>query len=107
MLANDDEADIISMSLASDVNGDGTDPMSIAIEWATEHGVVVVVAAGNAGPDTFTVGRSAVARKAITVGATSKADEMAAFSSRGPTAGSRLKPDVTAPGVDIIAARAK
>ena len=54
----------------------------------------------------FTVGIPAVSRKAITVGATTKNDEIAYFSSLGPTSDYRLKPDVCAPGVNIIAARA-
>ncbi len=101
-------ADVISMSLGADINGDGTDPLSIAVDWAVDQGVVCVVAAGNAGwGGMFTVGIPAVSRKAITVGATTKADKVADFSSQGPTADLRLKPDVCAPGVNIIAARAK
>jgi len=100
-------AHVISMSLGSDVNGDGTDPLSMAIDWATDQGVVVVVAAGNAGlGGMFTVGIPGVARKAITVCATTKTDVVADFSSQGLTADLRLKPDVCAPGVSIIAARA-
>ena len=101
-----DEADILSMSFGADWNGDGTDPQSLAIDWATDQGVICVVAAGNIGPQMFTVGTPAVAQKAITVGASTKADAMADFSSRGPSADFRLKPDVVAPGVGIIAARA-
>ena len=101
-----DEADILSMSFGADWNGDGTDPQSLAIDWATDQGVICVVAAGNIGPQMFTVGTPAVAQKAITVGASTKAGAMADFSSRGPSADLRLKPDVVAPGVGIIAARA-
>lgn len=100
-------AHIISMSLGSDINGDGTDPLSMAIDWATDRGVVVVVAAGNSGSrGMFTVGIPGVAKKAITVCATTKTDIVADFSSQGPTEDLRLKPDVCAPGVNIIAARA-
>lgn len=101
-----DEADILSMSFGADWNGDGTDPQSLAIDWATDQGAICVVAAGNIGPQMFTVGTPAVAQKAITVGASTKADAMADFSSRGPSADLRLKPDVVAPGAGIIAARA-
>ncbi|RLI45495.1 hypothetical protein DRO69_05220 [Candidatus Bathyarchaeota archaeon] len=38
--------------------------------------------------------------------ASSKSDAIATFSSRGPTNDNRIKPDVLAPGVNIIAARA-
>src|SRR5262249_25339134 len=44
---------------------------------------------------------------ALTVGAVSKQDVLADFSGRGPRTGNfGLKPEITAPGVDIIAARA-
>jgi parallel beta-helix repeat protein len=101
-----DEADVISMSFGANMNGDGTDPISTAVDWAVDHGVTCVAAAGNSGPMMSTVGMPAVARKVITVGATTKADTMASFSSRGPTADYRLKPDVVAPGVGIVAPRA-
>lgn len=106
--AVENSADIISMSLGADVNGDGTDPMSLTLDWATAQGVVCAVAAGNAGQTgMFSVGTPAVARNVITVGATTKGDDIAYFSSQGLTSDYRLKPDVVAPGVDIIAARAK
>ncbi len=96
-------ASVINLSLGANTNNDGTDPLSLACDWAVEQGVTVVVAAGNAGPDEYTVGSPACARNVITVGATTKQDQMAVFSSRGPTADFRIKPDVVAPGVDIVA----
>ncbi len=106
--AVDQSADIISMSLGKDINGDGTDPLSLAIDWATDQGVVCAVAAGNAGSwgGMFSVGIPAVAKRAITVGSTTKTDEISSFSSQGPTEDYRIKPDVCAPGSAIIAARA-
>ena len=101
-----DEADILSMSFGDDWNSDGTDPQSLAVDWATDQGAICVVAAGNSGPRMFTVGTPAVSRKAITVGATTKLDAVIDFSSRGPSADLRLKPNVAAPGVNIIATRA-
>jgi subtilisin family serine protease len=101
-----DEADIISMSLGSYEWTDGTDPVSTAVDAAVDAGVVVAVAAGNWG-DYFGIGVPATARKAITVGASDKLDYMAGFSSRGPTIDFRVKPDVVAPGVDIMSAVAR
>jgi len=95
-----DEADVISMSLGGGPS-DGTDPMSQAVNLAVDRNVVVVVAAGNEGPYLFTIASPGVAEKAITVGATDKADTLADFSSRGPTIDLRVKPDILAPGVDI------
>ena len=106
VLGTGDEADVINMSLGCCVSGDGTDPLSVAVDQAVDQGVVVVVSAGNKGPSAFTMGRPGVARKSISVGATTKSDTMASFSSRGPTADLRLKPDVAAPGGSIVAPRA-
>ena len=100
-----DEADVINMSLGSGP-GDGTDPLSLAVNWAVAQGVVVAISAGNSGPDYLTAGAPGVASDVITVGATDKSDIIASFSSRGPTMDFRVKPDVTAPGVSIVAARA-
>ncbi|MEB3806666.1 MAG: S8 family serine peptidase, partial [Desulfurococcales archaeon] len=99
-----DEADIISMSLGADIPSDGTDPLSLAVDYASSLGVTVVVAAGNAGPGYGTVGIPASARSAITVGAVDKSLMLAWFSSRGPTVDMRIKPTVVAPGVNILAA---
>ena len=52
-----------------------------------------------------TVGMPGVSRTAITVGATNDNDAMASFSSRGPTLDLRIKPDVTAPDVNIMSTR--
>jgi len=99
-----DEADIISMSLGGGAT-DGEDPLSLAVNNAVDAGIVVVLAAGNSG-SSFSIGTPGAADKVITVGATDDYDNLAGFSSRGPTLDYRVKPDVVAPGVDIIAARA-
>src|SRR5581483_3875968 len=64
-------------------------------------------AAGNSG-GYYTVGSPGVARTALTVGAISEAGAAAAyFTSGGPTADTfDLKPEISAPGVNICAARA-
>lgn len=100
-------ADVINLSLGGGLNGDGSDPLSKAVDWAVREGVVVVTSAGNDGPDYSTLGSPAVSTLAITVGAVDKNGELADFSSRGPTGDVRVKPDVLAPGVDIIAPLAK
>ena len=65
-----------------------------------------MIAAGNAGGDE-TVGSPASADAALAVGAVDRDDQLADFSSRGPRVGDdAIKPDITAPGVDIVAARA-
>ncbi len=105
--AVDQSADIISMSLSIDISGDGTDPLSLAIDWAYDQGIVCTVAAGNDGEEgMFSVDIPAVAKKVIAVGSTTKSDEISDFSSQGPTTDYRIKPDVCAPGSNIAAARA-
>jgi serine protease AprX len=68
-------------------------------------GIVVVVSAGNSGPDCGTVRTpAAVFENSFTVGATQPSDTIAGFSSRGTVAidsSDRLKPDIAAPGVGI------
>ncbi|RLE57600.1 MAG: hypothetical protein DRJ32_07460, partial [Thermoprotei archaeon] len=93
-------ANVISMSLGGGY-GDGTDPLSMECKWAVEQGVVVVVAAGN-DYDYWCINCPGCAPDVITVGAVDDYDDAALFSSKGPTLGFRLKPDVVAPGVDIM-----
>jgi serine protease AprX len=104
--AVDHDANVLSMSFGESVSGDGTDPLSTTVNWAAQQGVVCVAAAGNSGPQMYTLTSPGVAELAITVGASSKSDLIASFSSRGPTSDYRVKPDVVAPGIDIVAARA-
>ncbi|MEW1720124.1 S8 family serine peptidase [Streptomyces sp. NPDC093109] len=102
-------AKVINMSLGSDEASDGTDPMSLALDELTRtSGALFVVSAGNNGAlGDLTVGSPGVADAALTVGAVDRDDSLAAFSSRGPRTGDRaVKPDLTAPGTGIVAARA-
>jgi subtilisin family serine protease len=104
--AVDQGSQIISLSLGEAGSSDGNDPLSELCEAAIQRGVVVCVAAGNEGPMGYSIGSPAAAPHAITVGAASDLDRIADFSSRGPTADGRQKPDIVLPGVDIVAARA-
>ncbi|WP_181346769.1 S8 family serine peptidase [Thalassobacillus sp. CUG 92003] len=63
-----DGMDVINLSLGNDVNGPDW-PTSMAVSKATKLGVTVVVAAGNAGPETWSVGSPATAPEVIAVGA--------------------------------------
>ncbi|WP_329184822.1 S8 family serine peptidase [Actinacidiphila glaucinigra] len=103
-----EHARIVNMSLGADIETDGTDSMSQALNALTAStGTLFVVAAGNAGPGLSTVGSPGAADAALTVGAVDRDDSLADFSSRGPRFGDKaVKPDVTAPGVGIVAARA-
>jgi serine protease AprX len=107
------------MSLTEPGSSDGTDALSQAVNNAVDQkGKVVVVGAGNSGGEPYTIGSPAAAQKAITVGAVAEWSSppendnhsdgiyLAPFSSRGPTADGRIKPDIVAPGVSIAAAQA-
>ncbi len=104
--------DIISMSLGGPISESSvTDPSCIAVRNAWNAGVVVLVAAGNEGPSSYTIGSPGNEPKVITVGASNdngtnsiSDDTMASFSSVGPTSiDNWVKPDVCAPGYNITA----
>ncbi|MFF2010934.1 S8 family serine peptidase [Streptomyces sp. NPDC058195] len=98
-------ADVVSMSLGSSVPDDGSDPMSLAVNaLSADGGPLFVIAAGNA-YGAGTIGSPGSAEKALTIAAVDKRDNRADFSSMGPLVRSYgLKPDLSAPGVDISAA---
>jgi serine protease AprX len=99
-------AKVINLSLGSPGPCDGTDALSAMCDAAVKAGVVVCAAAGNDGPSPGTVGSPGCAREVITVGASDDSDQVAPFSSRGPTADGRVKPDILFPGVGIVSCRA-
>ncbi|MEE1813356.1 S8 family peptidase [Streptomyces sp. BE133] len=100
-------ADVVSMSLGGPASSPD-DPMTQAVDrLSATTGTLFVIAAGNSGPEATTIGSPGTADSALTVGAVDKADALAGFSSRGPRVGdSAIKPEITAPGVNIVAARA-
>lgn len=101
-------ADIVSMSLGDSSLNDGTDPMAQALNALSEEtGALFVVAAGNSYAE-GSIGSPGTADAALTVGAVDDGDVRADFSSYGPRVGDHaIKPDLTAPGVDILAARSQ
>ncbi|MFJ9726148.1 S8 family peptidase [Streptomyces sp. NPDC101209] len=99
-------AKVANLSLGQE-DTPGEDPVEAAVNALSKStGMLTVAAAGNEGPDAGTVGSPGAAESALTVGAVDGEDRLADFSSTGPTADSALKPDLTAPGVDIVSARA-
>lgn len=94
-------AKVVSLSLGTNDVCDGNDDLAPTVEATVELGVTVVVAAGNSGPGASTIKSPGCDKEAVTVGATDNSDVIASFSSRGPTQDGRIKPDLTAPGVNI------
>ncbi len=90
----------------------GVDPVNHAVQRLWSQGIVVVVAAGNSGPNAGTVTKPADDPTVLTVGALNEQgdldagnDAVAPWSSRGPTAAGVAKPDVVAPGRSLVTAR--
>ena len=104
---------IINMSLGgSATESYKEDPICRAVAKAWKAGIVVCAAAGNDGPKEKTINSPGIQPNIITVGAVDDRrtvsvndDVMANFSSRGPTLDKLAKPDVVAPGVDIVSLR--
>ena len=116
--------DIISLSwgiTSHEAGGsDGSDMHSRILDTAMIEGIVVSVAAGNDGPDNDGLSGMGSSDLSVTVGATDdlntidrEDDTIAGYSSRGPRRDNadgnplnELKPEVTAPGTNIIQAEA-
>lgn len=101
-------AKIINMSLGGR-DRPGIDPLENAVDqFSADRGVLFVIASGNDGESgAGTVDSPGSADAALTVGAVDHDERLAVFSGRGPRIGDRaIKPDITAPGVGIVAARA-
>ena len=100
---------ILNLSIGTPANSTcDKDPLCKAVEKAVQAGLIVVVAAGNSGPEEGTILSPGTSRYAITVGAVDDKrtidhsdDTIAPFSSRGPTNEGEPKPDIVAPGVNI------
>jgi subtilisin family serine protease len=102
---NTANADIISMSFG-DNYPIASDPMILALASVTDNGVITVSSAGNSGPEYFSGGSPASGTDVISVGATNSNNNLASFSSWGPSLSYLSYPDVVAPGVNIIATEA-
>jgi serine protease AprX len=104
---------VINLSLGSEARlSHREDPVCQAVEAVWQAGLVVCVAAGNSGPEPRTVNSPGTSPLVITVGASDDAgtpgtgdDTIASFSSRGPTPDGLTKPDLVAPGVNVVSLR--
>lgn len=109
-------AHIVNLSLGGGaVPNTGRDPVAMAVAALRQRGIAVFAAAGNAGTGEGSIDTPGSAQAAITVGASTAyrsfgeigylaapgrygVDQVAGFSSLGPTSDGRVKPDLCAPG---------
>ena len=89
------------------------DPLDFAVERLWDAGILVVVSAGNRGAGGSKIDKPADDPFVLTVGAadlrstvSTSDDRVAPFSSCGPTGDGVAKPDLVAPGVNIVSSRA-
>jgi len=98
-----DEPLVVSMSLGSPF-GSPRDPMVQKVEQLIrEEHIPVVIAAGN---EFVVIDSPGIATDAITVAAVDRNMKVASFSGKGPGLSGEIKPDIAAPGVRIISAKA-
>ncbi len=92
-------------SVGEGCNESNFDVLREVVDNVRAAGIVVVVSAGNSGPECASVtGPPGFFESSFSIGATNQQDSIAGFSSRGPVTidGSmRLKPDVSAPGTGV------
>ncbi|CCI39961.1 unnamed protein product [Albugo candida] len=69
-----------------------------------DAGIIPVFSMGNGGPSCGSVSSPSEYADAISVGAINRKNQLADYSARGPGENGALKPDLCAPGEDIIAA---
>jgi serine protease AprX len=97
-------ARVVNCSFSANTVFDYNDPVNIATKMLTDRGVSVVFSAGNTGDGNGTLNPYAAAPWVISVGATNQNGKIAGFSSRG-VFGSRFRPTLVAPGVDVVSLR--
>lgn len=97
---------ILNMSIGANISNTA-DPLVKAAEILWDMGIVVIAAAGNNGPKKGSISSPGISRKIITVGSAddisiSEDDTGGSYSGRGPTKDCIIKPDIVAPGTNIV-----
>ncbi len=97
---------IVNISVGSTKNKyfDENSPLVQGVNKLWEAGLVVLTAAGNQGPEPYSIGAPGNSRKIITVGASDvmQYGNGRDYSGRGPTYSCIKKPDIVAPGSDVV-----
>lgn len=98
---------IVNLSLGISVEpSESIDPLAAGAAALVARGLTVVTAAGNSGPGPCTITSPGISPFVITAGSCD-GKLIPDFSSRGPTISGGHKPDLVAPGVDIVSLDAK
>lgn len=92
---------IVNISVGTTTQEDNSDLIR-AVEDAWDTGLVIVAAAGNLGPHRGSITAPGCSKKVITVGASDMILKNQGISGRGPTRDCISKPDIVAPGNEII-----
>lgn len=99
----------ISIGSACKPGTDETSTLVRGVDATWDAGLVVVVAAGNGGPLPMSITTPGISRKVITVGCSDDhqcvevgGKRIVDYSGRGPTAACVCKPDLVAPGSQIL-----
>ena len=104
--SNEPIIQVVNMSVGGfEFFDNGNHPLSQAADILSQDGIPVCVAAGNSGPIPYSLMTPGKAHDVITVGAVDNRGNPAFFSSRSGI-GFLMKPDVAAPGVQIMAPQA-
>lgn len=99
---------IANLSIGSP-GSNSLDPLVKAVNAAWDCGIVMTIAAGNNGPKNSSITSPGISKKAITVGSSDDSESVTIwgssqknFSGRGPTLECVIKPDIVAPGANIV-----
>ena len=98
-------ADILTASLGYNdwystwIDFDGNGPLSTACDLAFSRGLLIITSAGNS--DIYGISAPADGKHVIAVGSVDSSRQLSSFSSRGPSADLRVKPDVMAQGSSV------
>lgn len=102
----------ISIGMGESAEKERMDNLLKLVDEAWKSGLIVVCAAGNSGPGAMTISPIGARKKVITVGCNeggyfgNREDLCESYSSRGPSPYDMKKPDIVAPGTDIISCNA-
>lgn len=103
----------ISIGMGENAEKERMNHLLMLVDEAWKSGLIVVCAAGNMGPDAMTISPLGARREVITVGCHeggyfgNRKQLCENYSGRGPSPYALKKPDIVAPGTDIVSCNAR